>query len=132
MNPITQEQIDALLPFLDRFEAAGFSPGEMIVKEGQFPFFDYDESAIEFEKALYDQGWIATDFDWPEWQESAEEYVNSPEKVESADAETIRKLLMTHSRKDRFCEGHMAAMFENGHIVALLRRLKKIRSNERC
>ena len=47
--------------------------------------------------------------------------------VELADSEPILKLLTTHVRKERFCEGHLAAMFEDGHIVALLRRLKVIR-----
>ena len=35
----------------------------------------------------------------------------------------------THIHKDRFCEGHLAAMFENGHVVTLLRRLKAIRDD---
>jgi hypothetical protein len=39
-------------------------------------------------------------------------------------------LLTTHSRKDRFCEGHLAAMFENGHIVALLRRLRELKNGK--
>lgn len=37
------------------------------------------------------------------------------------------KLFTTHIRADRFCEGHLAAMFENGHIVTLLRWLKQLR-----
>jgi len=60
-------------------------------------------------------------------QDAAGKYVEHPEMIESADTTAIRKLLTTHVRKDQFCEGHLAAMFENGHIVALLRRLKAIR-----
>ncbi|WP_390621590.1 DUF6508 domain-containing protein [Roseimaritima sediminicola] len=40
---------------------------------------------------------------------------------------TIQKLFTTHARKDRFCEGHLASMFENDHIPALLRRLRTLR-----
>jgi hypothetical protein len=125
--PITTRQIDAILPFLDRFEAAGFSAGSWKTPEGQFPWFDFNEVVMEFHKALYDNGWVTPAFDWTEWQRSAQEFVDSPEKVEQADATTILKLLTTHVRADRFCEGHLAATFENGHIVALLRRLKTIR-----
>ena len=57
----------------------------------------------------------------------AVEYVDLQEKIDSADVVTLKKLFTTHVRKDRFCEGHLATMFENGHIVALLRRLKEIR-----
>jgi len=125
--PITAKQIDALLPFLKRFDAVGFSAGTWKMPEGQFPWFDFNEAVMEFNQALYENGWVTPAFDWTEWQASAEEFVNSQKKIEKADAMTIQKLLTTHSRADRFCEGHLASMFENGHIVALLRRLKTIR-----
>lgn len=125
--PITAKQIDTLLPFLDRFEAAGFTAGSWKMPEGQLPWFDFHEVVMEFHQALYDNGWVTPAFDWTEWQESAKKFVDSLKQIEKADATTIQKLLTTHSRADRYCEGHLASMFENGHIVALLRRLKTIR-----
>ena len=129
VKPIKPEQIDALLPFLDRFEEAGFSAGDWKVDEGPFvPWFNFDEIVMEFIQVLYDNDWVTPQFDWGEWQESARRYIESREMVESADAVTIQKLLTTHVRADRFCEGHLASMFENGHIIAILRRLKVIRN----
>ena len=112
MSHVTRKQIDAILPFLEKFEEAGFS------------------EAVEddYHQILHANNWHTVDFDnWPAWQDVAWEYVNSPEKINSADVVTIKKLFTTHWRKDRFAEGHLAAMFENGHIVALQRRLKEIR-----
>jgi hypothetical protein len=126
--PISAKQIDAILPFLDRFEAAGFSAGSWKMPEGQMPWFSFEETVMEFQRALYDNGWVTAAFDWTEWQKSAQEYVDSPKKIEKANATTIQRLLTTHCRADRFCEGHLASMFEKGHIVALLRRLKAIRA----
>lgn len=126
----TADQIDAILPFLDHFEVAGFSAGSWKMPEGQFPWFGFEATVIEFQQALYDNGWIAP-FDWGAWQETAREYVENPGKIESADAEAIQKLFTTHVRKERFCEGHLAAMFENGHVVVLLRRLKVIRDDSK-
>jgi len=83
---------------------------------------------MDFIQVLYDNDWVTPKFDWTEWQESAHQYIESPEKVELADAVTIQKLLTTHACADRFCEGHLASMFENGHILALLRRLQTLRS----
>jgi hypothetical protein len=40
---------------------------------------------------------------------------------------TLRKLLTTHVRADRFVEGHLAGVLESGHMLAILRRLKDIR-----
>jgi Family of unknown function (DUF6508) len=122
----TKCQIDALLPYLDRFTAEGFSVGTWHSPPEQIPWFEFSEPVSEFLQALYDGDWI-TPFDWGAWQETAREFVEHPRNVESADAETIQKLFTTHVRKERLCEGHLAAMFENGHIVALLRRLKAIR-----
>jgi hypothetical protein len=112
--------MDAILAFLDRFAAHGFSVGTWHSPPGQFPWFEFSEPVSQFQQALYDNDWIKP-FDWGAWQETAREYVEDPAKVESANAETIQKLFTTHVRKERFCEGHQAAMFENGHIVGLLR-----------
>ncbi len=132
---VGRKQIDAILPFLEVFETEGFRFGEwnlppaedgklVISMNGNYRLSD---EARNFVEALYSNGWIAN-FDWPSWQDQAIQYVETPERIKSADIDTIRKLLTTHVRKDRFCDGHLAVMFENGHITALLHRLKEIRA----
>lgn len=128
MSKVANKQIDALLPYLERFEAEGFVAGVWNSPPGEMPWYGHDEAVVEFQQALYDNGWIKSTFNWPDWQETARQFVETPEKVESADVSTIQKLFTTHVRKERFCEGHLASMFENGHIVSLLRRLKAIRA----
>lgn len=125
----TAKEIDAILPFLDRFETATFSASSWKIPEGQMPWFNFEDAVMEFHQALYDYGWVIPAFDWAEWQDSAKEFVDSPEKIQQAYVVTIQKLFTTHVRADRFCEGHLASMFENGHIVALLRRFKTIRGS---
>ena len=127
VSPLTGKHIDAILPFLEQFEEAGFSVGTWHNEPGVMPWFDFNEVVLEFYEILYANDWVTPKFDWGEWQDVAGEYVDWPEKIQSADVETVQKLFTTHVRKDRFCEGLLAAMFENGHIVALLRRLKEIR-----
>ena len=126
LTPITSRQIDAIFPFLDTFEAEGFRASESVAKPGQMPWTNYCDDVNAFMQSLYDNGWVVP-FDWGEWQGIAEQFVDNPEKLNRADLETIQKLLTTHVRKERFCEGHLDAMFENGHIVDLLHRLKVIR-----
>jgi Family of unknown function (DUF6508) len=129
LPPIIAQQIDAILPFLDRFEAVGFSAGSWKMPEGQMPWFNFEDAVMGFQQTLYDNGWVTPAFDWTEWQQSAQVFVDSPKKIQEADAVTIQKLFTTHVRADRFCEGHLASMFQNGHILALLRRLKTIRDD---
>jgi hypothetical protein len=75
---------------------------------------------------LYEEGFII-DFDWPKWQDQAEQYYSKPELLKTADIVTVQKLLTTHIRKERFCDVHLACMIKNRHISAILHRLKDIR-----
>lgn len=80
----------------------------------------------KLEKALYRHGWIDSDFDWANWQE-INEYINSPDKIASANIFELRMLLTAHFRKERYCEGHLQTIFSSGHFKALYRRLKQLR-----
>ena len=89
------------------------------------PFPVYDSIVDEFVQALYDHGFVQN-FDWPGWEE-AQAYVERPELLASADLETCIKLLSTHVRKERFCDGHLAEMITTGHLLAVLHRLEELR-----
>ena len=125
--PVTAQQIDAILPYLATFEEAGFQFGKLHTPEGQFPWYESCAEVDAFFQCLYDKNWVVPSFDWGAWQDQAVQFVESPERLDAADAETVRKLLTLHACKDKFCDGHLASMFENGHIVALLQRLRGIR-----
>jgi hypothetical protein len=128
---ITAGQINALLPFVRTFEIMGFQCGECPQSEPDSPHgsiipgFGANDPVASFIEALQDHGWIEA-FDWIAWQNEAARYVASPELVVAADTETIRRLLTSHVRQDREHQGHLAAQFESGHILALLRRLQEI------
>jgi hypothetical protein len=119
-------QLDAVLRFLPIFEQPGYVFGEWHSAEGQFPYYSMHREATGFVQALYDQQ-VVFSFDWSNWQQEAERFVSDPEALETADLLTLRKLLTTHVRKDRFVEGHLASVLECGHITVILRRLGKIR-----
>ena len=123
---IRRPQLDAVLKFLPIFEQPGYVFGEWHSPEGQFPYYSMSREVMDFIEALSDQE-IIFSFDWPSWQEEAVQYVSDPGAVEQADLLTLRKLLTLHVRKDRFVEGHLAHMLEDGHITAVLRQLNKIR-----
>lgn len=133
----TAADIDALLAFLPALDRAAFEPGRwhepQEVERGVFtlPAYSFDEGVIRFVDACYAHDWV-TPFDWPAWQDEAERLTDDPEAIARADAATIRKLITVHVRKDRFCEGHLAAMFQAGHITRLLRRLAEIRERMRA
>lgn len=120
------EQLDAVLRYLPIFAQHGFTFGEWHMPEGQFPFYAMNDEVLEFIQALYDQD-IVFVFNWGSWQEEAQRIMSEPAVLQQADLLTLRKLLTTHIRKDRFVEGHLASVLESGHITAILRRLQNIR-----
>ena len=130
LTPLRAGQIDAILPFLEPLSAPGFSPGEWTIEPGQGPWFSEAPAVTSLRDALYANGWVDGHFNWPDWQEAAQEFV-APGRVTGADVKTIRQLFTTHLRKDRFSEGHLAAMLECGHIRELLERLHEIRATAR-
>jgi len=125
------EQIDAVLGFLSTFEREDFAPSKVEAPPGQCPYHVFAQELSQFRQVLYDNGFVFS-FDWPSWQEEALRYYEHPEFLRAADLQVLRKLLTFHIRKERFCEGHLSAMVECGHITAILRRLKELREASDC
>jgi hypothetical protein len=51
-----------------------------------------------------------------------------PEYFETATLDQVRRYLVLCTRGERFCDGHIASQFENGSMVAALKRLKRLRA----
>ena len=126
---VNPEQWDVVLEFLPIFESKEFSCGEWVVRKGHMPHFRYDPDVDRFVLALYRQH-IVLQFDWVSWKDEAKRHMASPDSLAEADLLTIRKLLTTHVRADRFVEGHLGQVLNSGHIVEILRRLKAIRERD--
>lgn len=76
----------------------------------------------EFMETLYATH-VVYSFDWSKWQEVAEHLYEDPVALRTASLSDLRKLLTVHARKDRFCDGHFEAVFDSGHLVAVLREV---------
>jgi hypothetical protein len=118
--PVTREMITRIVAFLPRFD-----------RPGVFAEDDDDEltpGAVAFMQHLYDDGWIlpvGPQFDWQWWRPSAERVIRRGQ-IESADAETLRRLLTFVSRLDRTSEGAFAMAFHQGWVVRILKRLDQL------
>lgn len=122
--PLTPNNLLPVLKFLPVFDQIDFSPGEWIDGEGHLPYFEYSNVILDFLRTLGENGFIQP-FDWPQWVEGRQ-LVNNPPLLSKASLQTLRKLLTAHVRADRFSEGHLAAMFESGHITMILKRMAEL------
>lgn len=123
IEPPAPEAIEAVLAFLPYFADQSKTFYEIDVSISLFEPYDYAPEVDRFHQVLYESGFLAFAFDWLDWQDTAEEYVEHPKRLAGADLTTLRKLLLTHIRKERFSSGHLAAMIDCGHILAVLQRL---------
>ncbi|MGW8250244.1 MAG: ADP-ribosylglycohydrolase family protein [Anaerolineales bacterium] len=122
--PLTDDNIRAAVEFLPVFEQAGFSPGEWVYQEGKLPYFEYTSQVLDFTRVLSVNSFIQP-FDWMRWVEG-EQMVDNPGLLQKASLQSLRKLLTAHVRADRFSEGHLAEIFESGHVTLILKRLAEI------
>lgn len=122
------DDILALLKFLPVLQSPDFAfakqGGGTRRRDGavMMPYWILSGEAARFCSVLYDRGFIRP-FNWVAWKREAEQLVNDPDALGRADLETICRLLTVHVRQERFCEGHLQAMHECGHLTAVLRRL---------
>ena len=87
------------------------------------PHVSYSEEIDDLIRDLYENGFVYP-FDWGSWQEEAVRLYENPDCLLESDIKTLQKLLTVHVRKERFCEGHLADIVENGHLLAILKRLE--------
>jgi ADP-ribosyl-[dinitrogen reductase] hydrolase len=81
---------------------------------------------MEFYKSLYNENMIKM-FDKSKWGVERKTYINDQSLLKNVDLNTIQKLFTTIIRADRFIEGLLDDMIENGFILNLLVRLEQIR-----
>ena len=122
-------RLRALASFLPAFEAAGFEFGRWAGGEqrepGVFtmPYYAFSPAAEEF-LGLGVGGWVTPAFDWPAWGATDEfaRLSRDPAAVARASPDQLARLLTVLVRSERFGDGQLAAAFEAGLVVGILRR----------
>lgn len=89
------------------------------------PWEEHSTEITHLISDLYKNAFVVN-FDWPSWEPTAHRYLEDAELLKEASIDGLQKLLTTHVRMDRFCEGHFSEMIRRGHIRAILERLAEI------
>ena len=88
------------------------------------------EFTVELTKTLSDTGFLMV-FNWHEWLNRNEVFqdLNKDihEEIKSADLETLRKLMTSYVRGDRFNEGLLERIIVDGKLHCILQRLREIK-----
>ena len=116
------------------FEAPGFTFGNWTEAPQTrpdvitLPFFQIQRcEAQAFTKMAYDRGWVRS-FDWPKWMRTkvGRRFITNPATITSAMANQLSKLLTSHIRGERFCNGALNGAFEFRLLIAVARRAQTL------
>jgi hypothetical protein len=117
---VDTESLANLLSFLPRFERGEFATAsEQYRSTGQ-----YIEAVDDLIQAISNSG-LLLQFDWTAWKDAAR-YSRDSSLVRTADLETVRRLLTTIFRQDRFVGGLVPRVCSSGIMKALLERLAQL------
>jgi len=127
-DPLTTDDLDALLSFLPTFDAEGFRFATFRRSEGNsIGGWDYGPEAIAFIEAAYAHGFVCS-FAWPAWASTdGRRIMENTREIERVDLATLRRLFTTWIRGDRFCDGALATVYESGAVRCALDRLEVLR-----
>lgn len=121
---ITKKDIAKLLEYLDYFQDSG---SIFYTDRNGYRFESREVSS--FRKELDDIGFILV-FDWPTWiadnKGFRDIHTSIEDQIRDADLETLRKLMTSYIRGDRFNEGLFIQVILKGHLVSILLRLKEL------
>lgn len=128
ISEIQFEEVHKLLKFLDFFQRIDASNNE----EEKRDLLEREEIR-EFYNELCNTGFIIA-FDWKSWLNQNEKYMNIEndikEHVMKADIVTLRKLMTSYIRGDRYNEGLFNEVILKGHITKILTRLSELNNSK--
>lgn len=134
-SSVDEKDLEAILAFIPRLQeiipdkVVIESPGRVLEQDGNNLVLamhgNYHPLVEEFQQALYRHRFIR-DYDWGKWTPQAKAIYNDQKRLGRASMTSCLKLLTLHARKDRFVDGHFAAMLTSGHIIAVLKRMEQL------
>ncbi|MFU8889374.1 MAG: DUF6508 domain-containing protein [Trueperaceae bacterium] len=117
-----------LAELLPAFEEPGFEPCVWHRTEGQMPYPVYAPVVDRLVELFYDDGWLASDFDWMAWTETdeARRLATDPEAMQRATAEQLGRVLTVLVRRERFGDGMLGGAVASGLVAGALRRAAEL------
>lgn len=128
MEKLPDGAIEEILSFRNRFEQRAKT---VSLSSEQNPSIMEDRSFLNFLDALNYTGFVEN-FDYIAWERQRSQANNMSEnpieEVENMDIEELRKLLTMHIRVERFAEGHMQKLYEEGFFNKFFGRLEDLKN----
>jgi len=130
--PVTKENIDKVLEFLPYFEDKANKFFEFINKREDkpgiyhIPYYKPSPKILEFIYALKMENFLLP-YDWDNDMPRILGLINRFRPMSEANLSDIRKIFITLSVGEKFCDGYLANAVNRGIVLDTLKRLEEIR-----
>jgi len=117
----------SFIPEIERSKGFGsFEEGKEIAENFRFNY-SFNQSSIvgKFIDLVYEKQ-IIFSFDWMEWKEGEAILNNKNTNFMELDLYTLNKLIIAIVRNDKFSDGYLIRMFDEGVILKILYSIKSI------
>ncbi len=124
----------SLASFLKNIDDPEFRAGDWKTPEGSregilyMPYVVFSPTVTRFVEAAYENNWLETDLDWPNWAQSSRalRLRDSPDSISNAGEIDLFRLLTVCIRQDKFVDGALLDAFDSGLIKRIVRRAASI------
>lgn len=127
LKPHDYIDLFALIPAIETKTSFGKIVGGEKRIDGSFNAFNWlsDDVVNDFVRIIYDMDLVPV-FNWRSWKKEFEVVLAQLKKnPQEIDTITICKCFTCMVRADRFCDGFLIELFENGTVLSLLKCLEE-------
>lgn len=127
LSELSQDDWQRLFDFIPKIEVTEeFAEYNVITKnekgEHILPYVANSDLVSDFILTAYEL--ILPNFDWPQWKTGMQLINNKSTDYNSISLVDLCKLLTVIIRSDRYFDGNLAACFENGTILKILKAMR--------
>lgn len=121
-----RHQLEEMVKFLPDLETPNFDFGTVVCEKGRWPYASHSAWTDGFLARGHELGWFdpGDSFNWVTWMETPEgSRLRDAEGIMQASAHELRKVFYLMRRQERFIDGALLSVFQDGYIAAMVRRM---------
>ncbi|MDR2008856.1 MAG: DUF6508 domain-containing protein [Bacteroidales bacterium] len=92
---------------------------------GSSDFLPRDRDVIKVISTFDTAGFTLTGFDYNKWISESKIDIQNIDNLDQHDLETMRKIITAHIRINRFVDGHLNKLIDNGFIQSFVQSLNR-------
>jgi hypothetical protein len=117
---MTNHNLEKLFTFIPLLESGSLKDAHSTyIRSG-----DYDPQVRDLQRCLKESGLCPEELDWMAWADEARPFLQTPEKILTADSATVDKLVAMATYSEKLNKSFFPHLCSSGCMLMLLKRLR--------